>query len=634
MSKYIKILKQYWGFEEFRSIQADIIESVGSGKDTLGLMPTGGGKSITFQVPALCSDGVCIVVTPLIALMKDQVSNLKKKGIKAIAIHSGLSRDEIGIAYDNATFGEVKFLYVSPERLGTIAFKERIVQLNVSILAIDEAHCISQWGYDFRPSYLKIAEIRELIPKVPLIALTATATPEVVKDIQQQLHFKKPNVFKMSYHRDNLAYVVRYSEDKESELLHILSSVGGTAVVYVRNRKKTKELAQMLLDNHISADFFHAGLAHKHRDEIQKKWTEGNLRVIVATNAFGMGIDKADVRLVVHMDAPDSLEAYFQEAGRAGRDGKKAFAVLLWSNNDKVQLKKKVTTSFPDRTVIKRVYEALGNFFQVAVGSGYMMSYDFNIGQFCSAYGFNITTVLSSLKILQRAGYLEFNEDLEMASRIHFIIARDDLYKFQVANEAFDSFVKLLLRSYTGLFTEYVVIDEALLASRALVSIDVIYEYLKRLSQFKTIKYIPKRKGPQVLYTQSREDVSEVSISKQVYDERKDRYEYRVHAIIDYATTSYICRSKMLLSYFGDTDANACGKCDVCQDKKKTDLLEDDFDRIANKIKQLLIKSNMNVDALLKEVTDKKEHVVKVIRWLEENELIVEDDKTGLEWLG
>ncbi|MBN2166943.1 MAG: RecQ family ATP-dependent DNA helicase [Marinilabiliaceae bacterium] len=631
MEKYLGILKKYWGYDSFRDLQGDIIKSIIGGYDTLGLMPTGGGKSITFQVPALCFDGICIVITPLIALMKDQVANLLSKGIKAIAIHSGLSREEISIALDNATFGGVKFMYVSPERLGTVLFRERLPQMNISFIAVDEAHCISQWGYDFRPSYLKVAEIRDLMPQVPLLALTATATPEVVDDIQNKLRFSNGRVFKMSYRRSNLAYVVRYSEQKEDELLKILRAVNGSAVVYVRNRKKTKELAHLLVSAQISADYYHAGLSHDKRDLIQQRWMNGAIRVMVATNAFGMGIDKSDVRLVVHMDSPDSLEAYFQEAGRAGRDRKKAFAVLLWSNNDKVQLKRKISTNFPDRDVVKRVYVALGNFFQLPVGAGYLMTYDFNMGRFCESFGFNMNTVLSSLKILERAEYLEFYEDLQMASRIHFIMQRDDLYKFQVANEAFDGFIKLLLRSYTGLFIDYVVINEEQLASRASTTVDVVYTYLQRLNHLKVIKYIPQRKGPHILYTRSREDLPDIVINSRVYDERKENFEKRVFAVIDYATTSYICRSKMLLNYFGETKSDNCGKCDVCQNKKKTDINENEFDSIVAEIKNELLMGSLSVDMVINKLSFDKNDVVKVLRWLEDNAMIIEDD--GLfEW--
>lgn len=571
-SIYHQVLAKYWGYQDFRPLQEDIIRSAGEGNDTLGLMPTGGGKSLTFQVPALAHEGICLVVTPLIALMKDQVANLKQRGIKAVAIHSGLTRDELNVALDNCIFGGVKFLYLSPERLGTDLFIEKLQHLKVNLLAIDEAHCISQWGYDFRPSYLKVAEIRKEIPNTPVLALTATATPDVVTDIQEKLLFKKKNVFQKSFSRDNLAYVVRYSEDKEKQLVTILSRIKGSAVVYVRSRKKTGEYADLLNKGGISAKSYHAGMPQEVKDARQKAWTNGSVRVIVSTNAFGMGIDKPDVRVVIHMDAPDSLEAYFQEAGRAGRDGEKAFAVLLWSKNDEVRLKRSIATSFPEKEVIKRVYEALGNFFQVAMGSGFGMIYDFDMGRFCQAYKLNVLTVFNSLKILHRAGYVEFTEELEMPSKVHFIVQREELYRFQVANEAFDRFIKLLLRSYTGLFTEYVAINEELLAKRANITRQQVYQFLNKMNHVKVIKYIPQKKTPLITYLQAREDLRYLELSDEVYQNRKDKYEERVYSVIEYATTGHTCRSVLLLTYFGQQSAGNCGHCDVCSERKKTQL--------------------------------------------------------------
>ncbi len=633
MDIFHHILKQYWGYNGFRALQEDIIRSVANGNDTIGLMPTGGGKSLTFQVPALVKEGVCLVVTPLIALMKDQVENLKRRDIKAAAIHSGLTRDEINMTLDNCIFGGTKFLYLSPERLGTDLFQEKVIQMNVNLLAIDEAHCISQWGYDFRPSYLKVAEIRELIPETPVLALTATATPEVVDDIQERLHFKKKNLFQKSFHRDNLAYVVRPSEDKEQQLLNIISKIPGSAVVYVRNRKKTKEYADLLLKNGISASSFHAGMPQEVKDKRQKLWTDGEIRVIVSTNAFGMGIDKPDVRLVVHMDAPDSLEAYFQEAGRGGRDGKKAYAVLLWSNNDKARLKRSIALSFPEKDKILNVYDALGNFFQLAVGSGFGMVYDFNMGQFCKAYRINIITVFNSLKILQRAGYIEFTEELQLAAKVHFIMRRDDLYKFQIANEDYDRVIKILLRSYTGLFTEYVAIDEDLLAKRMEVSRDTIYQYLVKLSQLRVIKYIPQKKTPLICYTRSREDSKYIELRKEVYHNRKEKYEQRIASVIDYGTLNHICRSKQLLAYFGQKGGKDCGKCDVCQDMKKTALSINQFDEIQELIKTTLKEHTITFDELLMKINVKQDDLQKVLRWLEEYNIVSENEKGLLEWL-
>ena len=633
MDIFHHILKQYWGYDEFRPLQEDIIRSIADGNDTIGLMPTGGGKSLTFQVPALAKEGICLVVTPLIALMKDQVENLKRRDIKAAAIHSGLTRDEINITLDNCIFGGTKFLYLSPERISTELFQNKVQQMNVNLLAIDEAHCISQWGYDFRPSYLKIVEIRELMPDTPVLALTATATPEVVDDIQERLHFKKKNLFQKSFRRDNLAYVVRPSEDKEQQLLNIISKIPGSAVVYVRNRKKTKEYSELLLKNGISASSFHAGMPQEVKDKRQKMWTDGEIRVIVSTNAFGMGIDKPDVRLVIHMDAPDSLEAYFQEAGRGGRDGKKAYAVLLWSNNDKMRLKRGAALAFPEKDKILNVYDALGNFFQLAAGSGFGMVYDFNMGVFCKAYRMNVLTVFNSLKILQRAGYIEFTEELQLAAKVHFIMRRDDLYKFQVANEDYDRFTKLLLRSYTGLFTEYVPINEDLLAKRMNVSRDIVYQYLVNLSRLRVIKFIPQKKTPLICYTVSREDSKYIELRKEVYQDRKEKYEQRITGVIDYGTHNHICRSKQLLAYFGQKDSENCGKCDVCQDMKKTELSVEKFEEIQNLIKTALKKQTLSYDELIMKLNIKEADLQKVLRWLEEYNAVIENEKGALEWL-
>ncbi|MBK3519068.1 RecQ family ATP-dependent DNA helicase [Carboxylicivirga marina] len=633
MDIFHHILKQYWGYDTFRPLQEDIIKSITNGDDTLGLMPTGGGKSLTFQVPAMAKEGICLVVTPLIALMKDQVDNLKKRDIKASAIYSGLMRDEINITLDNCIFGGTKFLYISPERLGTDLFQEKVKQMNVNLLAIDEAHCISQWGYDFRPSYLNISEIRQLLPETPILALTATATPEVADDIQKRLLFKKKNLFQKSFKRDNLVYVVRQAEDKEQQLLNIINKVPGSAVVYVRNRKKTQEYSELLVKNGISASSFHAGMPLEVKDKRQKLWTNGEIRIIVSTNAFGMGIDKPDVRLVVHMDAPDSLEAYYQEAGRAGRDGKKAFAVLLWSNNDNVRLKRSISVSFPEKDKILAVYEALGNFFQLAVGSGFGMVYDFNLPLFCKSYRMNMMTVFNSLKILQRAGYLEFTEELQLSAKVHFITRRDDLYKFQVANEDFDQLIKLLLRSYTGLFTEYVPINEELLAKRMNTNRDAIYQNLVKLGKLGIIKYIPQKKTPLISYTTSREDSKYITLPKEVYKDRKEQYEQRISSVIDYGTSNHICRSKLLLRYFGQTQSDNCGFCDVCQSMKKTNLSVEQFGSIQQQIVDKLQSSALTYDDLVIALKSPQDELSKVLRWMEEYQMIIENEDGQLELL-
>ncbi len=628
-----QILKKYWGYDNFRPLQEEIINSVFNGNDTLGLMPTGGGKSITFQVPAMAKSGICLVVTPLIALMKDQVENLLKKGIKAHAIHSGLSFNEIQTILENCIFGDYKFLYLSPERLSTELFLVKLPYLKINLLAIDEAHCISQWGYDFRPSYLKIAKIRELLPGIPVLAITATATNKVVDDIQEQLEFSSKNVFKMSFERPNLAYVVRAAENKEGQLLKILESVKGSAVVYVRNRKKTREYAELLLRKGISADFFHAGITQKAKDERQAKWKKNIIRVMVCTNAFGMGIDKPDVRIVVHMDSPDSLEAYFQEAGRAGRDGHKAYAVLIWSPADKALLNRSVTIAFPEKDVIKRIYDAMGNFFQIAVGAANNENFDFNMGRFCAAFGFNAITVFNSLKILQRAEYISFSEELDIPSKVLVLYDNFELYKFQVANANLDPVIKVLLRSYTGLFTEYATIDEDVIARRLNTSRDEVYNALVTLGKYNVIHYIPQRNTPVITYLQPRIDSKYLVFKHEIYQTRKEQTRERVNAVIDYATSNHICRSSLLINYFGQSTKNHCGHCDVCLQRKKTELSDDEFDKISEIIKSKLKNGPLSAGQLALTPGFNTDKIWKVIDWLKDVEMIVENNEGLLEWV-
>ena len=628
LEKYLHILKRYWGYDGFRAMQDKIVASIGAGIDTLGLLPTGGGKSITFQVPAMTMEGVCLVVTPLIALMKDQVANLKKKNIKAAAVYSGLRREEINIVYDNCVFGGVKFLYLSPERLSTPLFLEKLVQMKVCMIVVDEAHCISQWGYDFRPSYLKIAELRKEIPEVPVLALTATATPQIVDDIQNRLLFEKKNVVQKSFERENLAYIVRQTDDKLNQLIKIIKSIDGCTVVFVRNRKKTKEYALWLRENGISAHNYHAGLTHESKDTRQKEWMNDQVQVMVCTNAFGMGIDKPDVRLVVHMDAPDSIEAYFQEAGRAGRDSKKAYAVLLFENADKTRLRKNVTVSFPEKKEIFRVYNALGNFYQLATGHGEEMTYDFDMVHFCKAYRFNMLTVFNSLKILQRAEYIEYSEESNIPSRVHFLVQKMELYSFQVKNEQFNSFIKLLLRSYTGFFTEYVTINEQVLAQRANVHVDMVYQYLKKLNHLKIIHYIPAKKTPLIQYIKAREEVKFLKLPDEVYKDRKKQYEERVRAVIDYAEFTHVCRSRYLLQYFGQKNTSECGQCDVCLEKKKQGLQNKEAASLEQKLKEVLEvpRAYNELENLIKA---KEEKWLPIFNWLADNQVIVleVDDK-------
>ena len=559
-----RILKQYWGYDCFRGIQEDIIDSISKNKDTLGLMPTGGGKSITFQVPALAKEGMCLVITPLIALMKDQVQNLKKRGIKALAIYSGMSRQDIIITLENCIFGNYKFLYISPERLDTEIFRTKLRKMHISMITVDESHCISQWGYDFRPAYLKIAEIRELLPDVPVLALTATATPEVVKDIQARLHFRHKNVFRMSFERNNLAYIVRKTENKTAELLHILRSMPGSAIVYVRNRRRTKEITELLNNEHITADFYHAGLDDATKDIRQHRWQSGESRVMVATNAFGMGIDKPDVRIVIHMDLPDSIEAYFQEAGRAGRDGQKAYAVILYAKSDKTTLHKRIPDTFPEKEYIRDVYEHLQYYYQMAMGDGLDCVREFNIEDFCRKFKYFPVPVDSALRILTQAGYLEYTAEQDSTSRILFTIRRDELYRLREMGEDMDRLIQAVLRSYTGVFTDYTYINEDSLAIRTGLTRRQIYEMLVHLAKLRIVSYIPHKKTPYIIYTRERVEAQRIHISPEVYEHRKARYETRINAMLDYVTNNTVCRSRMLLDYFGERNEHNCGQCDTC----------------------------------------------------------------------
>lgn len=587
-SNYNKILKRYWGYDNFRGIQEDIIKSICSGNDTLGLMPTGGGKSITFQVPALAMDGVCVVITPLIALMKDQVLNLRKRGIKAAAIYSGMTRDTIITTMENAIFGAVKILYVSPERLISETFLKKLSHVKVSLLTIDEAHCISQWGYDFRPSYLRIGEIRRLFPRVPVLALTATATPPVVSDIQQRLGFKTENVFRMSFERKNLAYVVRNTDDKYHELLHILSSVDGSAIVYARSRKRTKEMAQQLAADGVSATFYHAGLELGEKDRRQKSWIADETRVIVATNAFGMGIDKPDVRVVIHIDCPDSIEAYFQEAGRAGRDGKKAYAILLYNNNDRAKLTRRIADTFPEKDYIRKVYEHLAYYYQVGVGSGYGVTFEFDIARFCQVFRHFPVPVDSALTILSRAGYIDYTENQDTQARVHFLVERDQLYRLSGNSELEDKVIVTLLRNYGGLFSDFGYISEDFVAAQLGMKKHELYQVLRALHIKHIINFIPEKSTPYIRYTQRREDSEYLVFPKEVYEERLERYKARIESMLQYATGSDTCRSQMLLEYFGESGAKPCMQCDVCIAAKKDGMFRADCNHAEQQIMDVL----------------------------------------------
>ena len=617
MNKYQEILKQYWGYDSFRDLQEEIITSIGEGKDTLGLMPTGGGKSITFQVPALAQEGICIVITPLIALMKDQVQNLRKRGIKALAIYSGMTRQEILTALENCIFGNYKFLYISPERLDTEIFRTKLRSMKVSIITVDESHCISQWGYDFRPAYLKIAEIRELLPGVPVLALTATATPEVVKDIQTRLNFREGNVFRMSFERKNLAYIVRKTDNKTKELLHILQRISGNAIIYVRNRRRTKEITELLTNEGITADFYHAGLDNAVKDLRQKRWQSGEVRVMVATNAFGMGIDKPDVRIVLHLDLPDSPEAYFQEAGRAGRDGEKAYAVILYAKSDKMTLHKRIVDTFPEKEYILNVYEHLQYYYQMAMGDGFQCIREFNLEEFCRKFKYFPVPVDSALKILTQAGYLEYTDEQDNSSRILFTIRRDELYKLREMGKEADALIQTILRSYTGVFTDYAYISEESLALRTGLTRQQIYNILVTLTKRRIVDYIPRKKTPYIIYTRERLDLRFLHIPPIVYEERKARYEARIKAMEEYVTTENVCRSRMLLHYFGEKNEHNCGQCDVClSNRASNDLSEKSYEELKRQILELLGQSPLTPAEIADKIKAEKEDIGQVIRYL------------------
>lgn len=579
MKSYRDILRQYWGYDDFRGIQRDIIESIGAGHDTLGLMPTGGGKSITFQVPAIAMEGTCIVITPLIALMKDQVHHLRQIGIRAAAIYSGMQHGTILQTLENCILGSTKLLYVSPERLGSNLFQTKLRHMRVSFITVDEAHCISQWGYDFRPSYLEIANIRELLPNVPVLALTATATPQVVDDIQDKLTRKTGttsnsddtcpnsfNVFHMSFERKNLAYLVKHSDDKQYDLIRLLQQTPGSAIVYVRSRRHAREISEHLCEAGLSATFYHAGLDHADKDLRQRDWQHDRTRIMVATNAFGMGIDKPDVRLVIHYDCPDSIEAYFQEAGRAGRDGQPAQAILLYNNSDNAKLQKRINDTYPPKDDIRQIYEHLAYYYQIATGDGYGVAHEFNIEEFCLRFRHFPIQVNSALQILERAGYIEYDEEADNEARVKFLVGRDDLYRLEQITPEEDRVIVSLLRNYGGLFADYGYIDESTVAQQAGITQPQCYDILKSLSQRHLISFIPRKQVPFIRYCQRREDAEHIVLPANIYEDRKEQYAQRIQAMTAYAKATDRCRSRMLLEYFGEKTSRDCGQCDVCLD--------------------------------------------------------------------
>jgi len=623
----IDVLRQYWGHDQFRPQQAEVIQSVLEGRDTLALLPTGGGKSVCFQVPALCREGICIVISPLIALMKDQVQNLKKKGIPALAIYAGMSYRDIDRLLDNCVYGEIKFLYLSPERLVSDLAIARIRQMKVNLIAVDEAHCISQWGYDFRPPYLEIAKIREFFPKIPVLALTATATPEVVSDIQEKLAFEEAQVFQSSFSRPNLAYIVRASEAKEDQLIDILQKVPGSGVVYVRNRRRTKEIAQLLQKKRISADFYHAGLTPDERSSKQDAWVAGRTRIMVSTNAFGMGIDKPDVRTVVHLELPDSLEAYFQEAGRAGRDGQKSYAVLLYNSGDRRSLEYQYEQAFPSLDEARKVYRALGSFFQLALGGGQGESYDFDIAAFCQNYQLEVIRVFNCLKLLEQEGLISLSEAVYTPSTLLIKVDKERLYDYQLKNPALDKLLKIILRSYQGVFSNYVNFSEKKLTEYTKTSAELLQKQLLLMQQDQILEYNPQKDKPQLSFLRPREDANHLSFDTKLYNFRKTRHAERIKKAIAYAEVS-ICRSQQLLHYFGEKDAPVCGVCDVCLQRKKQALDNESFERLRQKITRLLSDEALPVKELVDSFAPKMHSdVLETLTFMQQEGLI--EEKNG-----
>ena len=622
--EFSHLLKKYWDYDDFRGIQREIIESIGSGHDTLGLMPTGGGKSITFQVPALAMEGVCIIITPLIALMKDQVHHLRQRGIMAAAVYSGMQHDDIIRILENCILGSTKLLYVSPERLGSGLFQTKLRHMKVSFITVDEAHCISQWGYDFRPSYLQIADIRRICPDIPVLALTATATPKVVEDICDKLTLSTPhtfNIFRMSFERKNLTYLVSYAMDKRTELIQLLNGEKGAAIVYVRSRRHAREVAELLTEAGLSATFYHAGLEHAVKDQRQRDWQHDRVRIMVATNAFGMGIDKPDVRIVAHYDCPDSIEAYFQEAGRAGRDGQPSRAILLYNAADEPKLRKRISDTFPEKEYIRKVYDHLAYYYQIATGDGYGVSREFNIDDFCRKFNHFPIRVHAALQILQRAGYIEYTEEQDNQARVRFLVTRDDLYRLRGDSPNEERVIIALLRNYGGLFADYGFIDESMIANQCGMKSHEVYQTLKGLSEKHVLHFIPRKQVPYIRYMQRREDSEHVLLSKEVYEERLTQYKERIEAMLRYAKDNSKCRSRQLLEYFGEKDTKDCGQCDVCHHTSKTDIQQ-----AKQQILTLLSDRQRHHVTELLRLQLPKEELDKALTYLLQEEYIMQKD--------
>ncbi len=619
------ILKRYWGYDSFRPRQEEIIMSVLDGRDTLGLLPTGGGKSLTFQVPAMVFEGITLVVTPLISLMKDQVDNLRAAGIRAVCLHSGLSRAEHRLALDRCRLGKAKLMYVSPEKLQSATFIDQLRSMDVSFLVVDEAHCISQWGYDFRPSYLKISLIRELFPDIPVLALTASATPVVVDDIMDKLGFKERNVYARSFSRDNLSYIVRNDFDKERRLINVLTNTSGSAIVYVRSRRRTREIADMLVRNGISADYYHAGLDATEKNEKQNNWKTDGVRVMVATNAFGMGIDKPDVRTVVHYDIPSSLEEYYQEAGRAGRDGKEAFAVLLVSRADKGRLTRMLSEMFPPKDFIRRVYELAGNFVNVAVGDGYNSVYEFNFALFLKTYDLPPLTTRSAMRLLTQAQYFEFVEEVTMQSRVMITANKSELYSVKL-DEAGERVFNMLLRSYTGLFADFVYINESVIARRADVDEQKVYETMLQLSRMHILQYVPRKSTPYLYYTTSRELPKYIDMPRSVYEDQYKRLKERIEAMKRFSFGDDDCRVNVMLRYFGEKPEAPCGKCDVCRSRNRNRLTKGDKQSIKDSIIYMVGNAPRSLDYIVAESRYAEDDVIEAVRALLSSHILSIDD--------